>query len=73
MILPLGDVSSSQNSGRINVFASSELRLNGLEAIQKARELQPDVILLDIGLPKLTGIVAAQKIRNVAPNSKYSS
>jgi DNA-binding NarL/FixJ family response regulator len=43
---------------------------DGLEAIQKARELQPDVILLDIGLPKLTGIVAARQIRNVAPNSK---
>jgi DNA-binding NarL/FixJ family response regulator len=43
---------------------------DGLDAIQKAGELQPDVILLDIGLPKVTGIVAARKIRSVAPNSK---
>ncbi len=32
---------------------------DGLEAIQKAEELQPDVILLDISLPKLNGIAAA--------------
>jgi DNA-binding NarL/FixJ family response regulator len=42
----------------------------GLDAIRRAGELQPDLILLDIGLPKVTGIVAAQKIRSVAPNSK---
>jgi TonB family protein len=43
---------------------------DGLEAIQKAEELQPDLILLDIRLPKVTGIVAARRIRNVAPKSK---
>ena len=43
---------------------------DGLEAIQKAGELQPDLILLDIGLPKVNGIVAARRIRDVAPNSK---
>jgi CheY-like chemotaxis protein len=43
---------------------------DGLEAIQKAGELQPDLILLDIGLPKVNGIVAARRIRNVAPNCK---
>ena len=43
---------------------------DGLEAIQKAGELQPDLILLDIGLPKVTGMVAARHIRNVSPKSK---
>jgi DNA-binding NarL/FixJ family response regulator len=43
---------------------------DGLEAVQKAEELKPDLILLDISLPKLTGIEAAEQIRKVAPNSK---
>jgi DNA-binding NarL/FixJ family response regulator len=43
---------------------------NGLEAVQKAKELQPDVILIDIGLPKLNGIEAAKRIRRLAPHAK---
>jgi len=43
---------------------------DGLEAVQRAEELQPDLILLDIGLPKLNGIEAAGRIRNLAPQSK---
>jgi DNA-binding NarL/FixJ family response regulator len=43
---------------------------DGSEAVQKARELQPDLILMDIGLPSLNGIEAARRIRSVSPNSK---
>jgi CheY-like chemotaxis protein len=43
---------------------------DGLEAIQKAEELQPDLIVLDIGLPSLNGIEAAGRIRKVSPKSK---
>jgi DNA-binding NarL/FixJ family response regulator len=43
---------------------------DGLEAVLKAEELQPDLVLLDIGLPKLDGIQAAREIRKVAPESK---
>ena len=43
---------------------------DGLEAVQKAGELKPDLIVLDIGLPKLNGIEAARRIRQLAPNSK---
>ena len=43
---------------------------DGLGAIQKTVELQPDLILLDIGLPTLNGIAAARQIRQVFPASK---
>ena len=43
---------------------------DGLQAVQKAEELQPDLILLDMMLPKLNGIEAAQQIRKVAPQTK---
>lgn len=43
---------------------------NGLVAVQKAQELQPDLILLDIGLPGLNGLPAARRIREVSPKSR---
>ena len=43
---------------------------DGLEAIRKAEELQPDLIVIDIGLPIMNGIKAARRIRQVAPESK---
>jgi len=43
---------------------------DGSEAVQKAEELKPNLILLDIGLPKLNGIQAARQIRQRSPNSK---
>lgn len=42
---------------------------DGLEAIEKAEQFQPDLIVLDIGLPKLSGIEAAPSIRKVALGS----
>lgn len=43
---------------------------DGLEAVKKAEELQPDVAVLDIGLPELNGIEAARQIRKSVPNLK---
>jgi CheY-like chemotaxis protein len=43
---------------------------DGVEAVQKAQQLQPDLILLDIGLPLLSGIEAARRIRMISPKSK---
>jgi DNA-binding NarL/FixJ family response regulator len=43
---------------------------DGLEAVCKAEELQPDSVLLDIGLPSLNGLAVAQRIRTRSPESK---
>jgi DNA-binding NarL/FixJ family response regulator len=43
---------------------------DGLEAVRKAAELKPDLILLDIGLPTINGIEAARRIRKLSPESK---
>lgn len=43
---------------------------DGLEAVEKAKELKPDLILLDVGLPTLNGIEAAQRIREFSSDCK---
>jgi DNA-binding NarL/FixJ family response regulator len=43
---------------------------DGIEAVQRAEALQPDLILLDIGLPGLNGIDAARRMAELAPNAR---
>jgi DNA-binding NarL/FixJ family response regulator len=43
---------------------------DGFEAVQRAEQLQPDLILLDIGLPTVGGIEAARRIRKLSPESR---
>jgi len=43
---------------------------DGLEAVHKVKELHPDLIVLDLGLPTLNGIEAARQIRKLSPGSK---
>jgi len=43
---------------------------DGLEGVQKAELLEPDLVLLDIGLPTLNGIEAARQIRQLCPELK---
>jgi len=64
-----------------HVFVSTKLQkepelriigkvFEGLDAVQQAQQLRPDLILLDIGLPRVNGIEAARRIREVSPKSK---
>jgi two-component system response regulator NreC len=43
---------------------------DGLEAVRKAADLQPDLIVLDFRMPKLNGLEAARRIVTLSPKSK---
>lgn len=42
----------------------------GREAVQKAKQLKPDVVVLDISMPELNGLDAARQILKVAPRTE---
>ena len=54
---------------RPGMLAVGEAR-DGNEAVDEARRLQPDVILLDLSMPHRTGMDALTEIREVAPRAK---
>lgn len=43
---------------------------NGAEAVEKYRELKPDIVTMDIAMPEMNGIEAIKKIREFAPDAK---
>jgi len=43
---------------------------NGLEALEMARELKPEVIVLDISMPRLNGLESARRIKKILPDAK---
>jgi CheY-like chemotaxis protein len=55
-----------ENRGLYSVYEVSD----GLEAVRCAVDLNPDLILMDIGLPTLNGIEAARQIHQLVPQSK---
>ncbi len=55
-----------QNTDGLELLGQAE---DGLQAVQMACELKPDVILMDIGLPKIDGIEATRRIKEKGINS----
>src|SRR6266704_6633743 len=43
---------------------------DGREAVEKAQQLKPDVVILDIGMPSLNGLIAARQILRIRPDQK---
>ena len=43
---------------------------DGVQAVAMAEKLRPDLILLDIGLPRMNGIEAAKRILTISPQSR---
>jgi DNA-binding NarL/FixJ family response regulator len=56
--------------GENPAFGIVGIASDGSAAVRKAAELQPDLILMDINLPSLSGIIAARKIRDLSLQSK---
>ena len=50
-----------------NVCGEAE---NGMEAIEKAKELQPDTVILDLSMPVMNGLDAAREIRKLLPSAQ---
>lgn len=74
--IPVVDDSDAVRHGRISLLASEPNWTvageaeDGIDAASKAQQLKPDVVLLDISLPRVNGLVAAQVIRRLVPDAE---
>ncbi len=60
-------VGLEQVISKLEEFTVIGVAEDGYHGVQMAETLQPDLIIMDIGLPRLDGIVATQKIKDVLP------
>ena len=53
--------------GGFNVVGEAE---NGVKGVEKYKELQPDLVIMDITMPEMDGIQAVKEIKNINPDAK---
>ena len=74
-VLVVDDSPEWRNVMRVVVDRMPRLRIlaeaaDGVQAVEKAQALKPDMVLLDIGLPRLNGIEVARHIIRISPKCK---
>jgi DNA-binding NarL/FixJ family response regulator len=74
-ILIAEDHTTVREGFRLIVEAQEDMEVigevgDGRAAIELARELQPDIVLMDISMPELNGLLAAAKLKRIAPDIK---
>jgi len=74
-ILVADDYEPWRRFARLNLQKQPELHVigevaDGRDAVLKAQEMQPDLLLLDINLPTLNGIEVTRQVRELCPNCK---
>ena len=70
--LIVDDEESARGNLRKYIGAQKEFEIlaeaaNGMEALQKAKELTPDVVFLDIEMPEMSGLEVAVELSNLSP------
>lgn len=56
-----------ESNGDVDVIAEAS---NGIEALEKAQQFKPDIMISDIKMPIMNGIEATSKLKDYAPNTK---
>lgn len=74
-VLIVDDIPETRENLRKLLYFESDIAIvgtadDGQEAVDEARRLQPDIILMDINMPDMDGITASQEISRVAPRTQ---
>src|SRR5258708_18696966 len=71
-VLVVDDAESERTAIRTAIESRTKFRVggeasNGVEAIRKANELRPDLVLMDLGMPQMNGPEAATALSDMMP------